>query len=283
MTPGRLQVEDVLPYSPFSAVDPEGDRVQITHRLKLVEFWQPGAGDRVLEVGCGQGSTTCVLACAVGPDGFVHGIDNAPMDYGSPLTMSQAQQFFANSPMRERIRLDIDVDILSSDTVFPEASFDWVVLSMCSWYFESVDQLARVLAKTRTWAKHLAFAEWDVHPTSLRQLPHYTAVILRSQFEAMKSHSEANLRTLITRADAKEAARRAGWTIEREASVHTPELKDAQWEIEFTLADIEAEMSSLQGVTEKWMDLITSQRKVLEEMAHDDYECLPVFTFVAGS
>ena len=283
MPPGRLQVEDVFLQPVFGCGPGRGPSPDHTSTQSSSDSGNPVRGNRVLEVGCGQGSTTCVLACAVGPDGFVHGIDNAPMDYGRPLTMSQAQQFFANSPMRERIRMDIGVDILSPDTVFPEASFDWVVLSMCSWYFESVDQLARVLAKTRTFAKHLAFAEWDVHPTSLRQLPHYTAVILRSQFEAMKSHSEANLRTLITPADAKEAARRAGWTIEREASVHTPELKDAQWEIEFTLADIETEMSSLQGVTEQWMDLITSQRRLLEEMAHDDYECLPAFTFVGRS
>ena len=38
---------------------------QLRHRMALVEFWATHPGDRVLEVGCGQGDTTVVLADAV--------------------------------------------------------------------------------------------------------------------------------------------------------------------------------------------------------------------------
>lgn len=50
-------------------------KIQTEHRLKLAEFWNIKEGDRVLEVGCGQGDTTVVLAHVVGEKGFVQGIE----------------------------------------------------------------------------------------------------------------------------------------------------------------------------------------------------------------
>ena len=46
-------------------------RTQLKHRLELVSAFQLNKGMRVLEIGCGQGDTTVVLADAVGPTGQV--------------------------------------------------------------------------------------------------------------------------------------------------------------------------------------------------------------------
>jgi SAM-dependent methyltransferase len=46
-----------------------GDAALADHR--------PGAGDRVLDIGCGLGDSTLQLAELVGPDGHVHGVDVA--------------------------------------------------------------------------------------------------------------------------------------------------------------------------------------------------------------
>lgn len=62
--------------------------VQTEHRMKLAEFWQITEGERVLEVGCGQGDTTAVLAHYVGASGSVHAIDIASPDYGAPFTLA---------------------------------------------------------------------------------------------------------------------------------------------------------------------------------------------------
>ena len=52
------------------------------HRISLVSFWDIQPGSRVLELGCGQGDATIVLADAVGPDGHVDAIDPGSPDYG---------------------------------------------------------------------------------------------------------------------------------------------------------------------------------------------------------
>jgi predicted methyltransferase len=51
-------------------------------RIELVRRWGIKPGSRVLEVGCGQGDCTAVLATAVGPEGHVVAVDPGAPDYG---------------------------------------------------------------------------------------------------------------------------------------------------------------------------------------------------------
>jgi SAM-dependent methyltransferase len=262
-----VNLEAILAQSPLFQVNPAVDRAQTAHRLKLVEFWNPQPGDKILEIGCGQGGTIVVLAHAVGPGGFVHGIDNAPPDYGSPVTMATARDLIRNSTLAARIRLDIETDVLAPTVDFPEQSFDWVVFSLCSWHFGSVDEFRKVMARTRKWAKRLAYAEWDARPTTAEQIPHLMAVLLRAQLEAFKLQSDANLRTLITFAAAKQAAVEAGWNIERYQSILTPEMQDARWEVELVLKDVETELSQIENMPGKFKTLIKSQTQLLNSLA----------------
>lgn len=55
---------------------------QTLHRLEILKNWNISAGSRVLELGCGQGDCTTVLAHAVGEDGKVLAVDPASLDYG---------------------------------------------------------------------------------------------------------------------------------------------------------------------------------------------------------
>lgn len=55
---------------------------QMQHRIDLIKYWGIKAGDKVLEIGCGQGDCTLVLAAAVGESGYVTAIDPASLDYG---------------------------------------------------------------------------------------------------------------------------------------------------------------------------------------------------------
>ena len=56
---------------------------QVEHRLQLIRQWPIQTGSTVLEIGCGQGDCTVVLASIVGPTGHVTAIDPAALSYGS--------------------------------------------------------------------------------------------------------------------------------------------------------------------------------------------------------
>ena len=56
---------------------------QTEHRIALWSKWNVDwDGAKVLEIGCGQGDFTAVLAEAVGPDGHVTAVDPGPLTYG---------------------------------------------------------------------------------------------------------------------------------------------------------------------------------------------------------
>ncbi|WP_252989614.1 class I SAM-dependent methyltransferase, partial [Listeria monocytogenes] len=71
--------------------------------IKQVDFWRVKKGDRLLEVGCGQGDTTAVLANAVGASGFIQGIDIAPRTYGAPFTIGDATDQLQKSKLGAQI------------------------------------------------------------------------------------------------------------------------------------------------------------------------------------
>ncbi len=52
------------------------------HRLAILSKWGIPKGSKVLELGCGQGDCTAVLAELVGPNGYVTAVDPGSLDYG---------------------------------------------------------------------------------------------------------------------------------------------------------------------------------------------------------
>ncbi|WFR61450.1 class I SAM-dependent methyltransferase [Paenibacillus amylolyticus] len=236
--------------------------IQTEHRMKLGHFWGIQEGSRVLEIGCGQGDTTAVLAHLVGEQGYVHGVDIAPEDYGTPLTVGEAAAKLQRSPLGDRIRMDYHFDILSDQAQFAENEFDVIVLSHCSWYLKSFDELARILRKVRRWGHQLCFAEWDARVTDVSQLSHWLSVLIQSQVECYKENSFSNVRTLFTPEDIQELVHAAGWRIKEEASIHSPELQDGRWETKMTLAEAPEELERL-PIPDKVKTLLLSELKLL--------------------
>lgn len=62
---------------------------QTEHRISLVSKWNIPEGATILEIGCGQGDCTVVLAEAVGPNGHVTAIDPAPLTYGTLVELRE--------------------------------------------------------------------------------------------------------------------------------------------------------------------------------------------------
>ncbi|GGG67884.1 class I SAM-dependent methyltransferase [Paenibacillus radicis (ex Gao et al. 2016)] len=257
-------------------------RVQTEHRCKLAQFWQIQKGERVLEIGCGQGDTTVVLAQLVGEDGFVHGIDIASPDYGAPMTLGEAAAGLRASAIGSWIQLDFEIDVLGME--FPNQSFDTIVMSHCSWYFASREQLLQVLTKVRKWGKRLCFAEWDARIASIEQYSHLLAALIQAQYEAYKRVSQSNIRTLFAPGDLLEIAEAAGWSVNSEGTIYSPDLQDGGWEVDYTLQCYEEEMKAAIDIPAKLTALIASQIAMLTEAKRTHgIKPLSTFAFIAAS
>jgi ubiquinone/menaquinone biosynthesis C-methylase UbiE len=79
---------DAISIARLSLHDPTNFSIQhsqTAHRLMLLQHWDIPTGAKVLELGCGQGDCTTVLACAVGELGTVVAVDPAELTYGTSL------------------------------------------------------------------------------------------------------------------------------------------------------------------------------------------------------
>ncbi|KID99576.1 SAM-dependent methyltransferase, partial [Metarhizium majus ARSEF 297] len=203
---------------------------QAEHRIGLVNSWQIQQGSRVLEIGCGQGTCTAVLAEAVGPEGHVDAVDPGPPDYGAPLTLAQAQAHLSAGPVGDRITWyhAEPVRFLAEN---PGARWDFVVLAHCIWYFDGPDTLGEMLAALRGRAAGLLVAEYALTARERAAVPHVMAAVARAALEAHNKASEANIRCLLGPLSIKDAAARAGWALDKE-EVHVPgvALLDGSWE-----------------------------------------------------
>ncbi|MER7705930.1 class I SAM-dependent methyltransferase [Kitasatospora sp. NPDC097605] len=262
-------------------VSPGTQPAQTRYRSALVSGWDIPAGASVLEVGCGQGDTTAVLAEAVGPRGRVVAVDIADPSYGAPVTLGQSAEHLKATPLGSRIDFRFGLDVLDEAVTFPDGGFDHVVLAHCSWYFGSLDQLAATLVRVRRWARNLCFAEWDIEPRSAGQLPHLLAVLVQGQIEAGGSRGEDNVRTPFSRESLLRTLAATGWNPAPARAVDTTALQDGDWEVDActTLLDDAHRMTQLpQAVRE----LVLSQGDVLRSLAtHHGNTPLPAYSLTA--
>jgi SAM-dependent methyltransferase len=125
-----------------------------------------GAGDRVLDVGCGTGVLACAAAERVAPDGHVVGIDpNEQM-----LAVARGK------------RGDVEWQMGRAEALpFTNASFDAVVSQFALMFVESKsDAIGEMLRVLRPGGGRLAVAVWD----ALDRVPGYLALmeLLRELF-----------------------------------------------------------------------------------------------------
>lgn len=244
--------------SSFDTVQP----IQTAYRRRILECWHIPLGAKVLEVGCGQGDMTAVLAEAVGPTGHVAATDIASADYGSPLTLWQASDLIKWSEVGDWVDFYFECDI----TQFDQAGFDYAVMAHSSWYFESADQLGMTLRNLSTKAKYLCFAEWNTVPRSSDQTAHLMAVFIQGYMEAFKTEGNANVRSPFTINQLKQIIVDSGWRITSFASPDTSGLQDADWEIAECIARVKSEVQD-PGISPKRLSLLEGQIDTLRQIA----------------
>lgn len=254
---------------------------QMQFRKRLVENWGISAGMRVLEIGCGQGDTTAALADAVGESGHVCAVDLAGPLYGSPVTLGDSTQHLLRGPLGSRIDFHLQFDLLAPENNFSENEFDAIVLSHCTWYFKSLDQLKETFTRIRAWAPRLCLSEWDLEPQSKHQMAHLLAILIQGQVEAFKTESVANVRTPYSRDTLKTLLVQTGWEVVLETILETTGLDDARWEIDACLTNSLTEGQRL-GLPAKILELVSSQTDVLRNLAATGVvQPLPSYSIVA--
>lgn len=254
-------------------------RAQSLHRLKLIDFWGIKEGNKVLEIGCGQGDTTIALAYAVGEKGFVHGLDSADESYGSPETIGKARKRILSTELKDRVKMTFDCDILNDDIVFEKDEFDVVVLSHCLWYFPDYDVLERILKKVRRYAKRICIAEWNPIITNSAQLYHLLSAQVQSVYESFVEDSDSNIRTMFYPDDIKTAVVSAGYRITNTVSLYSEDVNDARWEVDMTLSAYPRKISRNEDMPERLKELLLSQIQAIR----DAKEIKPMASYVVNA
>ncbi|KAH7159489.1 S-adenosyl-L-methionine-dependent methyltransferase [Dactylonectria estremocensis] len=206
---------------------------QAQHRNRLISGWaviKPGS--RILELGCGQGECTSVLAEAVGPSGTIDAVDPASLDYGAPTTLGEAQAELSYSPLGDRITWhQASPEQFLDQTSKKGETWDVVVLSHCLWYFKSPDTLEAILRALRNRTDAVCIAEYALHATHPAACAHVLAALARASLESYKAESDENIQNILTPTGIKETCTNAGWKLEHETVlVPEAELQDGFWE-----------------------------------------------------
>lgn len=222
---------------------------QTAHRMRLVESFDIQPGDRVLEVGSGQGDTTVVLAEAVTSTGHVHAVDIASSDYGAPITLKDATDFISESEIGKRIIFSFETDVM--DPSFNQ-KYDVAILSHSLFYFASPNDLYKLFKKLSKLANRICLADWDLEVKNPAQNAHAQAILLQGLY-AKYNLTDANIRTIITKQSMHRLLTEAGWSVTNEYSVDASNLDDAQWEIAFAN---ELELPEMNPIFSAYQNLI---------------------------
>ena len=279
-----LDVEGIAKCMAMYEFDPQEQINKTRFRSMFVEKWGVSCGAKVLEVGCGQGETTAVLAEAVGVNGYVIATDPASYNYGSPITIGESADFLSGSRLGSRISFHFNSKISDDEVPFLNRTFDYVVLAHCSYYFENQKDLLNTFLSARKWAKTLCFSEWDTLISSINQVSHLLAVFVQGQVEAFKAKSTANIRSPFSRQEVERLLRNSGWLIAHSFTVNALQSQeDVLWEVDVCLERLITEVDSLR-LPEKLYDLIRWQLDALE-MHKKTYlvEPLPSYCLIAKS
>jgi hypothetical protein len=186
------------------------------------------------------------------------------------MTIRDAHAFTEDSPLGSRIEFRLSTDLLSSEVDFPDEHFDLVVFALSSWHMASSGVLSKLFARVRPWAKRLGYAEWDLRPQNVNQMPHVLAALLQAHFRSVWPGSPAgDIYSLVLPEQARAMAEAAGWRVVREETTDiSTGLEDGRmWEISHAFSMGEAlAQSNDPYVTRYAREAISSELQLLASL-----------------
>lgn len=217
---------------------------QAAHRINILNNWGPDVikpGSKILEIGCGQGNCTAVLAEAVGPTGHINAYDPAPLDYGAPFTLGEAHQHLLKSDIGSRIEFfspwpwETEGDRSVEGVLDTVQQWDVIVLAHCVWYFKTRDELSNLFKRLKARllpGGKVCIAEYALHATEEAAWPHVLAALAQGTLQALRSEeSSENIQVPLSPQQIKAHAHEQGWNLDREAMLVPDEgLLDGSWE-----------------------------------------------------
>ncbi|HLO97110.1 MAG TPA: methyltransferase domain-containing protein [Fimbriimonas sp.] len=269
---GGYSPTDIAGWMEASTYGPNEQLRQTAFRAELVEAWGIQSGERVLEIGCGQGDTTAVLAAAVGPSGRVVAVDVAPVDYGAPVSLGDSAARLITSPVGEQIEFHFEC----SDWTGVGSDFDVAVLSMCSWYIYEPETLLGIFSQLRKQAKRLCFAEWENEITKPMQSGHSLAVKFQQDLGSFGFSEQLNIKSAWSRDEILSMLDDSGWKVKQISEFPEPGLDDGKWELQTSLALDPVKL----GIPPEGLPGFGQFQEWLRESVDQD-QCLPIFSLVA--
>ncbi|KAI0646203.1 S-adenosyl-L-methionine-dependent methyltransferase [Trametes meyenii] len=210
-------------------------RPQIEQRLQLVAAWDIKRGEKVLEIGCGQGDCTVALASAVGEEGSVIAIDPASLDYGSPFTLGEAQAHLRAGPLGPRINF-----VRANPVQFLQDNsehYTTAVMAQCTWYFANPSVFSNILVALLQRVDRVCISEFSLTASDYRAIPHVLATLAQASLECRKPESTSNIRTVLSPERLRSAAAVAGYTVQNERFLNAPDgMLDGKWEVDRVLS-----------------------------------------------
>ncbi|KAK8110389.1 SAM-dependent methyltransferase-like protein [Apiospora kogelbergensis] len=207
--------------------DHEHNIAAIQHRQQVTKAWGIPPGSSILEIGCGQGDFTVVLADAVGAAGRVVAVDPAPPDWGTP-DYKTAHAHVLASPIGPRVTFvqEDPVSYLSGDGI--GQPFDFIIFGYCIWFFAHPELLGKMLEKAHRHAKAVLIVEYSLSASIPAQVPHLLTALTDNALESFRGEeSDRNIRCALSPAQIAASAAQAGWALLKEETI-TPGEKQVE-------------------------------------------------------